>query len=310
MTQLAWLMRFEVDSTIFANECRLLHTKAEAGNAAVTITRIERMDRRSGSDARFSFTAAGSTSTSPKRLKNEDAWFISPDVDVLIIADGVGGHAAGEVASQLAIKQFVQRVKLGRDHFLDFDADADESTADATRIVECIKDALRVANDIVTALGSGKSTNRPGTTIVLSVRVGRMLFVASVGDSRVYRLRSGKLEQITVDDSWVEILVTAGLISRDEARTHPKRNIILMALGQDDFEADAEEVQMVRMEPGDRYLLSSDGVHDALDHDVITELTAASTAPLNTATELVQQAVEAGSKDDVTCIVMDVAETS
>lgn len=276
----------------------------------MTITRIERMDRRSGSDARFSFTAAGFTSQGHKRTSNEDAWYVSTDVDVMIVADGVGGHDAGEVASHLAIKQFVQRVKLSRDHFLDFDADADESTADATRIVECIKDALRVANDLVAALGSGKSSGRPGTTIVLSVRVGRTLFVASVGDSRVYRLRSGKLEQITVDDSWVEILVSAGLISRDEARTHPKRNIILMALGQDDFEADAEEVHVVRMEPGDRYLLSSDGMHDALDHDVITNLAAASTVPLDTAAELVQQAVEAGSKDDATCIVMDVAEVS
>ncbi len=273
----------------------------------MTITRIERMDPRSGTDEKFSFTASGYSFQGIRREHNEDAWFISPDVDVMIVADGVGGHDAGEQASRLAIRQFVQRVRLSRDQFLDFDPDSEESATAAESIVDCIKESLRTANDIVRALGNDPQSDGPGTTIVLAVRVGRTLFVASVGDSRVYHWRAGNLEQLTVDDSWVEILVQAGLISRDEARTHPKRNIILMALGQSDFEADAEEVNVVRMEPGDRFLLSSDGVHDALEHHVIESLAADSSDPNVLATDLVHRARRAGSKDDVTCIVMDVA---
>jgi len=273
----------------------------------MAITKIERMDPRSGTSARFSFTAAGFSSQGVGREHNEDAWFVSPDVDVMIVADGVGGHADGERASRLAIQQFVQRVRLSRDQFLDFDSDSDDSRADATSIVDCIKESLRTANDIVKALGKNQASSGPGTTMVLAVRVGRTLFVASVGDSRVYRLRAGSLEQLTVDDSWVEILVEAGLINREEARTHPKRNIILMALGQSDFEAEAEAVNVVRMETGDRFLLSSDGVHDALEHSVLENLAAEPTSPKDLAEDLVHRAVEAGSKDDVTCIVMDVA---
>lgn len=274
----------------------------------MTITKIERMDPRSGTNAKFSFTASGFSSQGAGRDHNEDAWFVSPDVDVLIVADGVGGHDDGEMASRLAIKQFVQRVRLSRDQFLDFDVDSEDSAAAAASIVDCIKESLRTANDIVRALAADQETGGPGTTIVLAVRVGRTLFVASVGDSRVYRVRDDRLKQLTVDDSWVEILVQSGLINRDEARTHPKRNLILMALGQSDFEAEAEEVNVVRMEPGDRFLLSSDGVHDALDHHVIESLAAESSCPKDLAADLVQRAVQAGSKDDVTCIVMDVAD--
>ncbi len=276
----------------------------------MTVTKIERMDPRSGIAGRLKFTVAGFSSRGAGRTHNEDAWYISPDADVMIVADGVGGHDYGEVASRLAIKQFVQRVRLSRDLFLKFGQNPDNSTNEAIGIVGCIKEALRVANDIVVALGSGNPSGRPGTTIVLSVRVGRTLFVASVGDSRVYRLRAGKLEQLTVDDSWVELLVTSGSITREEARTHPRRNLILLALGQDDFEAEAEDVSLVRMAPGDRFLLSSDGLHDALASDVIANAAAAPTPPADLAVDLVEQAVEAGSKDDVTCIVMDVAAVS
>lgn len=273
----------------------------------MSVMKIERMDPRSGGVSKLQFTAAGFSSQGVDRPHNEDCWFISPDVDVMIVADGVGGHDDGEMASRLAIQQFVQRVRLGRDRFLDFNPDSDDSTSDATFIVDCIKDALRSANDIVAALGEGMSSGGPGTTIVLTVRVGRTLFVASVGDSRVYCLRDGKLEQLTVDDSWVQILVTAGLIKQEEARTHPKRNIILMALGQGDFEADAEEVNVVRMKAGDRFLLSTDGVHDALAGETIEQILAESKSPKELATELVNRAVDEGSKDDVTCVVLDVA---
>lgn len=276
----------------------------------MTVTKIERMDPRSGIVGRLRFTAAGFSSQGQGRSHNEDAWYISPDADVMIVADGVGGHDSGEMASRLAISHFVQRVRLSRDLFLKFGEDSDNSTAQAVAVADCIKSALRAANDIVLALGSGRESGGPGTTIVLSVRVGRTLFVASVGDSRVYRLRSGKLEQLTVDDSWVELLVTAGSISREEARTHPRRNLLVLALGQDDFEAEAEDVSLVRMAPGDRFLLSSDGLHDALDSDLIASVATAPKPPADLAAHLVEQAVEAGSRDDVTCIVMDVAAAS
>lgn len=275
----------------------------------MTITKIERVLPTACGHTRLKFTASGFTSQGQDREHNEDAWYVSPDVDVMIVADGVGGHDAGELASQLAIKQFVQHVRLSRDRFLEYDPDSDDSTADAIDIVGCIKGALRAANEIVKTLGTGQKSGGPGTTIVLSVRVGRTLFVASVGDSRVYRVRAGNLEQLTVDDSWVEMLVMAGSISREEARTHPRKNIILLALGQQDFVAEAEEVNLVRMEPGDRFLLCSDGLHDSLDRDVIEEVSSTPVPPTDLAVTLVKQAVEAGSKDDVTCIVMDVAKS-
>lgn len=276
----------------------------------MTVTKIERMDPRSGINGRLKFTAAGFSSQGAGRSHNEDAWYISPDADVMIVADGVGGHESGELASRLAISHFVQRVRLSRDLFLKFRENPENSAAEAVAVADCIKGALKAANDIVVALGAGADSGGPGTTIVLSVRVGRTLFVASVGDSRVYRLRSGKLEQLTVDDSWVELLVTAGSISREEARTHPRRNLLILALGQGDFQAEAEDVSLVRMAPGDRFLLSSDGLHDALTSDVIADVVTTPKPLADLAVNLVEQAVEAGSRDDVTCIIMDVAATS
>ena len=220
------------------------------------------------------------------RGHNEDAFLVK--APLFVVCDGMGGHAAGEVASHIAVETIGERAP---DH-------ADELLLGA---------AVEAANDAVLE-GSltGKGKPGMGCTATCVIIENNVMSVAHVGDSRVYLLHNGTLVRITHDHSYVEELVDAGEITADEARTHPSRSIITRALGSDpDMYADHFTLDVTT---GDRIILCSDGLSSMVPDKQIEELAVSTVTPQAAADTLVSAALTAGGHDNVTVIVVDVVE--
>lgn len=225
------------------------------------------------------------------RQQNEDA-FIAEE-GIFAVADGMGGHNAGEVASALAISGILDASRAGF------------STAAA------LAEAVNQANQSIHRASGGASDQRGmGTTLtaLAPLRDGATepdrVIVANVGDSRVYLYRSGELKQISVDHSYVQELLSEGLISPSEARDHPRRNIVTRALGIDgEVHADTWVVPMV---VGDRYVLCSDGLVDEVDDEQIAEILGSGVKAQVAAEQLVNAANEHGGRDNITVVVVDI----
>jgi protein phosphatase len=230
------------------------------------------------------FFHGAATSTGRVRRVNEDSYLVLPPL--FAVADGMGGHDAGEVASAVAIDVLARYARGG------------PLSADA------VLGALDEANRAV--IGRGEA-HRMGTTVTglasLVTPAGSQLMVFNVGDSRVYRLAEDQFGQLTVDHSEVQELVLAGAITPEQARTHPRRNIVTRALGSE---------LVVRPDhwllpplPGDRYLVCSDGLTGELTDEEILPLLRAGDQQ-QAASALVAAADEAGGHDNTTVIVVDV----
>ncbi len=224
------------------------------------------------------------------RSVNEDA--LLADAPVFVVADGMGGHDAGDVASALAIDRLRSMVGSG------------------PVAVDTVTGALAAANaEIVDRGAAADSELSMGTTVAGLVlveqgdEVGWLVF--NVGDSRVYRFGSGRLVQLSVDHSYVQELVDGGHISQESARSHPQRNVVTRALG---IEAGAEVDLWIREPvPGERYLICSDGLSSEVDDAAIARCLDATT-PNIAASALIDAALEAGGRDNVTCLVSDVED--
>ena len=142
-----------------------------------------------------------------------------------------------------------------------------------------------------------------GTTLVFLISAGGSFYIGGVGDSRVYRLQNNQLEQLTTDHSLTQALVDAGTIDRENAATHRYRNVLYRYLGTKEGGNETEAKQL-KPEPGDRFLLCSDGVTDGLDDEVIADLLAKTDDPQNAAEMIVKAAEDAGSKDNITAVVV------
>src|SRR5436190_3178765 len=228
-----------------------------------------------------------------KRTSNEDSYSTRPDIGLFVVADGMGGHVAGEVASRVAVEAidaFVQET-AGADKNRTWPFPFDPALSfDGNRL----KAAFRLANRRISNAIAESADLRGMATTASALLVGNDgACVAHVGDSRVYVLRDGQLEQITHDHSWVEEQVRAGTLSASAARQHPWRNVVTRALsGGEDPEVDVTEVAP---RPGERYLLCSDGLFTVVPDNRITELLADSNASLDDiAEELVAAANDAG----------------
>lgn len=218
------------------------------------------------------------------RRDNQDSAFAG--TRVLALADGMGGHPAGDVASSLMVQPFGW-----------------ESNDSGWDVVDHLRAAVFRGEDaIADYVARNPQASGMGTTLTAVRLSGDRLGVLHVGDSRAYLLRAGRLYQLTRDDTFVQSLVDAGALSKDEARVHPQRNILLRALRgrQTRF-----SLMNFEMHERDRLLLCSDGVSDALTD---AELTLALTdRDVEAAAELlVTRALQAGATDNVTCIVADV----
>ncbi len=228
-----------------------------------------------------------------KRDNNEDAYFVDPRSRFFLVADGMGGQSAGERASGMATEIVPQKLSL-----LDFD----KATAEQT--VKLIDEAVSQANFEIMALGEVDSKlKNMGTTLAFIVQVAGTMYVGGVGDSRVYLLRGGKLEQLTTDHSLTQALVDAGTLTVEEAANHRYRNVLYRYLGCKEG-GQGTSPKQVRPQVGDKYLLCSDGVTGGADDTKLAELLAAGTEPQSTAEAIVQAATDGGSKDNITGVVI------
>ncbi len=230
------------------------------------------------------------------RENNEDACAVDDGGRFFIVADGMGGQAAGEKASELATEIVPKRLQS----LIDFDADTGE------KVTKSIDDAVTEANSEILALSEiDPSYHNMGTTIAFIVASAGKLFVGGIGDSRVYQLRGGELQQLTTDHSLTRALVDAGTISEEDAATHRYRNVLYRYLGSKEGGTGAESKE-VEPQSGDRYLVCSDGVTDGIGNDEIQKLLASIDEPQQAAEDIVQAALHGGSKDNVTCVVVHV----
>jgi serine/threonine protein phosphatase PrpC len=230
-----------------------------------------------------------------RRPSNEDAICVRPDLGLFVVADGMGGYEGGEIASALtveAIHELVRRTAGGGDVFWPYPIDPRLTVGENELVV-----ATRLAADRIARRRTGDLAQMGSTVVVLRV-VGDVVVVAHVGDSRVYRLRDGVLDQLTVDHSLLQSLIATGRAPEDLA-AFPFRNVITRALGTDSHEP---EVQRIAARPGDAYLLCSDGLTEGLDGDDIAALLA---YPAERACRaLVDAAFAAGSRDNISAIVV------
>ena len=219
------------------------------------------------------------------RSNNQDAYYAGDHL--LVVADGMGGMAAGDVASRIAVEAVAP---------LDARID-DEQQMDA------LHEALEAANGRIADLVAADETlSGMGTTLTAVIFSGDRAALAHVGDSRAYLLRDGRLNQLTKDDTYVQMLIDQGLIRPEEAGSHPRRAVVTQAL---QGEAVTPSYLIVEPEPGDRWLLCSDGLTTVVPTETIEAELAAQPDPQACAQRLVDLALQGGGPDNVTVIVAD-----
>lgn len=221
------------------------------------------------------------------RGHNEDAFSVRADLGLAIVADGMGGAAAGEVASELAVTAIEGRIAAG------------EGPVGAT---------LAAHEAIVAAPAEGRGKAGMGSTVVVLRCDDGDYEIAWVGDSRAYLLREGELRQLTRDHSLVQELVDRGEITPAEARRHPQRNIITQVLGGMGIVSPRPERVSGVVEKGDVFLLCSDGLNGELDDDAIRSALNAAENPQQAAETLVHRALAAGGHDNITAVIVAVGK--
>ncbi len=240
-----------------------------------------------------------------RRTSNEDSYSTRPDIGLFVVADGMGGHVAGEVASRVAVEAIEAFIKetAGADKNRTWPFPFDPALSlEANRL----RAAFRLANrHIASAIADSVDLRGMATTASAILFGARHACVAHVGDSRVYVLRDGTLHQITADHSWVEEQVRAGTLTPSAARQHPWRNVVTRALsGGEDPEVDVTEVNPL---PGERYLLCSDGLFTVLGDERIAEILRRPDGDLQAACgQLIDAANQGGGPDNITTLVLDI----
>jgi serine/threonine protein phosphatase PrpC len=221
------------------------------------------------------------------RKDNQDSGFASENL--LVIADGVGGAARGDIASATAV-QILRRL----------DAPPEDN------LLEALAGAIHRAHDRIAELvDEDPELEGTSTTVTAALFDGRRVGIGHVGDSRGYLLRNGELSQLTKDHTFVQSLIDEGRITEEESRSHPHRNLILRAVdGVHETDPDLFTIELL---PGDRLLLCSDGCSGVLDNSRLTDILGTGTVDY-AAVELVRASLEAGSSDNVTCVVADVVD--
>lgn len=240
------------------------------------------MARRGGRRANATFGSR--TDVGCVREHNEDSLVVAPPL--YVVCDGMGGHAAGEVASEIAVDVIARRAPL---------------TPDATALGQAVEEANLA---IIEGARTGKGRAGMGCTCTAAMLDSERLVIAQVGDSRAYLLHHGRLQQLTRDHSLVADLVEAGQITPAEARVHPQRSVITRALGSDPLTQ--PDLFEINVETGDRLLLCSDGLTSMIEDDEVERILNHTADPQLAASQLVNAAIAAGGYDNVTVIVVDV----
>lgn len=243
--------------------------------------------------------------TDPGRVRshNEDCVESRPDIGVVVLADGMGGYNAGEVASGMATTLIATGLAEAWNARALARLSRDESVALAERLV---RDEIARANSaIFSAAQNDPQCNGMGTTLVTCLFYDDFLTVAHIGDSRLYRLRGDVLEQVTRDHSLLQEQIDSGLISKEDARLSHNKNLVTRALGID--ETVEPEVHVHDIQPEDMYLLCSDGLNDMIeDGEIEMTLVALRSNPDLAAEQLVQAANDNGGRDNISVILVKV----
>jgi PPM family protein phosphatase len=233
------------------------------------------------------------------REVNEDAYLAAPPL--FVVADGMGGHDGGDVASRIVVEEFARLADAGYD---------------PRHGAEVVAAALAASHERITAYADEQShgTGRDfqaGTTAVVAALVddddGPRWLVANLGDSRAYRFIRGELEQVTVDHSLVQELVDEGSITREEMAAHPARHVVTRALGGPQL--DDPDFFVLPLPQTARLVLCSDGVTEMIDDEAVARILGEADVPGDAADRLVSEAVRAGGRDNATVIVVDVVAT-
>jgi serine/threonine protein phosphatase PrpC len=232
-----------------------------------------------------------------KRANNEDSCYVDPRYRFFLVADGMGGQSAGEKASGLAMDIVPRKLQL-----IDFEKATPEQ---ATRIID---DAVTQANYDIMAMGEmDPKLKNMGTTITFVVQAAGTMYIGGVGDSRVYLLREGNLQQLTTDHSLTQALMDAGTLTPEEAVNHRYKNVLYRYLGCKEGGTGTTPKQL-RPKVGDRFLICTDGVTGGANDATIAKILGAGADPQKTAEAIVQAASDGGSKDNITGVVIFVDE--
>ncbi|GAA1466986.1 PP2C family protein-serine/threonine phosphatase [Microbacterium thalassium] len=237
----------------------------------------------------FQGSSAAISHTGRVRSNNQDSGYAGSNL--FVVADGMGGHAGGDVASSVAVHRLEQI-----DHPYDGTAAAERELRDS--IVDC-------ATELIDTVVRRPELAGMGTTVSALMMVDEYAVIAHIGDSRIYLYRDGALTQITTDHTFVQRLVDSGRITPEEARYHPRRSVLMRVLG--DMDPDPEvDTFIMPTEPGDRWLLCSDGLSGVVDDAHTSKALALGLAPGRTADMLLKQALDGGAPDNVTIVLVDV----
>jgi protein phosphatase len=255
------------------------------------------------SDRRSEIEASGATDVGMKRRLNEDVFVIDSDAGVFLVADGMGGHAAGEVASRVATEEILRAFKEGP-------SDADETWPEhwdnnLSATANLIVDAIVAGHHRVTmAMNKDADLKGMGTTVVVAVHLpgDRKIVICHVGDSRAYRYRRGGLSLLTNDHSWVHEQVEAGFLTEEAARTHPLKNVVTQALGGNS--EPRVDVLEVAIDEDDVYLLCSDGLNSMLTDDEIAAVLETGGSLDETCQRLISEANERGGNDNISVVLI------
>jgi protein phosphatase len=223
------------------------------------------------------------------RSNNQDSGYAGRHL--FIVADGMGGHAGGDVASAIATKRLAE-------------ADTDYSVAEDAE--EALRSAMIAANSLLaeTVFEHSELTGM-GTTVSGILRVGDQVALAHIGDSRIYLFRDGELEQVTADHTFVQRLVDSGRITAEEAAVHPRRSVLMRVLG--DVDAAPEiDTKILDTKPGDRWLLCSDGLSSYVSEERLSTILGGVRSPQDAADRMVKESLDHGAPDNVTVVIADI----
>lgn len=236
--------------------------------------------------------SAASSHIGKIRASNQDSGSVGRNL--FVVADGMGGHAGGDVASALAVQ-----------HLFPLDKAYDSVESARETLFRGILDA---GAELTSAVEEHPELTGMGTTVSAMIRVKSQMVIAHIGDSRIYRLREGVLEQITSDHTFVQRLVDSGRITPEEAAVHPRRSVLMRVLGDVDADPDID-THIVDTQPGDRWLLCSDGLSGYVsERDIAETLLTVDDVEL-AAHKLITQSLSEGAPDNVTVVVVRVAES-
>ncbi|MEO8891482.1 MAG: protein phosphatase 2C domain-containing protein [Coleofasciculaceae cyanobacterium] len=238
---------------------------------------------------------AGQTDPGLLRSFNQDAYHLDPDGRFFIVADGMGGHAGGQEASLIATQKIQAYLEENW-----------QSSIESSKLLE---EALYDANQaIIEDQKSHPERSDMGTTVVVVMFRLQDSWFSHVGDSRLYRFRQSKLEQITEDHTWVAKAMKAGEITPEQARVHPWRHVLSQCLGRRDLPP--VEVEPFDVQPGDRLLLCSDGLTEELDDSIIASDLKLGIENQEIAAKLIEAAKEEGGRDNITVVIVEIDQGS